>query len=552
MSVYIENFETIFGATNNIQALRNKVLELAIQGKLVEQDSEDEPARVLVKKINVERDRLVKEGKIKRQQPLPMIEEDEIPFQVPKSWVWVKSGEICSKINYGFTASAIEAETGVKLLRITDIQDGKVDWDSVPYCEIGEDKIQQYLLNKNDIVIARTGGTVGKSFIIRNVESKAVYASYLIRMIPSKELNPEFYYILLNSPLYWSQLDEGARGGAQPNVNAQTLSNLILPLPPQTEQKRIVQKVEYLMSEIDKLEEYLQKQDHINELLPKAVVDAIGSCKTGEELKEQLKFVLENFETVFQTSDSMQQLRNVVLQLAIEGKLVQQDPTDESASKLVKRIQVERDKLVKEGKIKQQQPLLVIEEEDVPFEIPQSWEWGHLGTVIDDIYGGGTPDKSNPQYWNGTIKWASVKDFGDTDKFLNDTIDSITDDGLNNSSSKIVKKGDFIISTRMGLGRIVITNIDVAINQDLKGVLLSQYFDCSLFYYFYKTLKIEGTGTTVKGIKQNELLNILIPIPPLEEQYRIVTKIESIMTLIDQMERELRRKADLVGKMASM
>lgn len=240
----------------------------------------------------------------------------------------------------------------------------------------------------------------------------------------------------------------------------------------------------------------------------------------------------------------IQGLKDKILQLAIQGKLVEQYESDEPASVLLKRIKEERGKLVKEGKIKKQKLLPEITQKEKSFEIPKGWEWVRLGTVINSIYGGGTPDKSNPMFWDGNIKWASVKDFGDSDMYLDGTIDSITEEGLDKSSSKIVKRGDFIISTRMGLGRIVISNIDVAINQDLKGIILSSFFAKKLFYHFYKSLEIKGTGTTVKGIKQEELLNILIPFPPLAEQKRIVEKVDQLFTLVDELDSN---KGDLLG-----
>ena len=231
-----------------------------------------------------------------------------------------------------------------------------------------------------------------------------------------------------------------------------------------------------------------------------------------------------------------QKLKDKILQLAIKGKLVEQDPNHEPASELLKKIEAEKKKLYKEGKIRKPKKLTPIKEEEKPFDIPESWEWGRLGEIINEIYGGGTPSKSNGSYWNGEINWASVKDISESDMYLETTKDFITVEGLKNSSSKIVNKNDFIISTRMGVGRIVISKIDVAINQDLKGIKLTSNFNKKLFYYFYKNLKIVGTGTTVKGIRQEELLSLYIPIMSVQEQKRIVEKIDELFKLIENLD----------------
>lgn len=256
----IQNFETIFQTPESMQELRNVILQLAIEGKLVPQDPTDEPASELLKRIEAEREQLVKEKKIRKPSKLEPISEGEVPFEIPESWEWVRLNDVCNLINYGYTAKALQNDTGTKMLRITDIQNGKVNWDTVPYCEIEESKISGYALNENDVVIARTGGTVGKSFIVKNVVHQSVYASYLIRLLPSKEVSCDYFYQYLQTPYYWVQLTDGARGGAQPNVNATTLSQLIIPLPPLNEQYRIVERVESLMAIIDQMEEKIKKK----------------------------------------------------------------------------------------------------------------------------------------------------------------------------------------------------------------------------------------------------------------------------------------------------
>lgn len=224
-------------------------------------------------------------------------------------------------------------------------------------------------------------------------------------------------------------------------------------------------------------------------------------------------------------------LRRAVLQAAIEGKL--NDRTNENARDLLAAIQTEKAALQKTGKQKKSKPLAAISEEEIPFAIPENWVWVRLGDVILQNIGGGTPSKQEPSYWNGKIPWASVKDLNCD--VLTKTIDSITTEGLENSSANLIPKGTFIICTRMGLGKIALTDIDVAINQDLRAIFLSKSINKKYFYHFYRTLKMEGKGATVKGITVEELHNIPIPLPPLTEQQQIVAKLNHLLTEIDEL-----------------
>jgi type I restriction enzyme S subunit len=204
------------------QQLKNSILQMAIQGKLVPQDPTDEPASVLLERIRVEKEELIKTGKIKKSNPLPQITKDEKAFDIPDSWEWVRLGDISSNIHYGYTASAQPVGTA-KLLRITDIQDNIVTWKNVPYCNTTNRDYEVYGLNNRDIMIARTGGTIGKSYIVRNLHEKAVFASYLIRAIPLECVNEEYVKAFLETPLYWEQLKSYSMGTGQPNVNGQSL-----------------------------------------------------------------------------------------------------------------------------------------------------------------------------------------------------------------------------------------------------------------------------------------------------------------------------------------
>jgi len=232
--------------------MKKSILQYAIQGKLVEQRAEEGTAEELYRQIQEEKQKLIKEGKIKKEKPLAEITKDEIPFDIPETWKWVRWGELSFSIQYGYNAPAKD-NGRIKMVRISDIQDGKVFWETVPFCDIAEEEITTYLLVADDILFARTGGTVGKSYIVKETPENAIYAGYLIRTRYSKKLCPDYLYYFMQTQLYWSQLRNGTIATAQPNCNGQTLSKMIIPLPPLEEQHRIVAKIEELLPYCDKL-----------------------------------------------------------------------------------------------------------------------------------------------------------------------------------------------------------------------------------------------------------------------------------------------------------
>jgi type I restriction enzyme S subunit len=272
-----------------VKRLRLQLLQDAIQGKLVAQNPEDEPASILLQKIKAEKEQLIKDKKLKKEKELPKIKEEEVPFEIPDNWVWCRLGQVCQKIHYGLNASAKPNKKDVRLLRITDIQNNKVDWDSVPGCDFVKSDLENYLLSKNDIVIARTGGTIGKTFLVKELSVKSLFASYLIRAIPSKNISPEYLKAFLESPFYWNQLYSAA-WGAQLNVNGTSLSNLVLPLPPIKEQDQIIQKLDQLMQTCDALEASIKQSQQKNEQLLQQVLREALTKDVSVEAKEDEKY----------------------------------------------------------------------------------------------------------------------------------------------------------------------------------------------------------------------------------------------------------------------
>jgi type I restriction enzyme S subunit len=253
-----------------------RILQLAVMGKLVPQDPNDSPASVLLKQIDAEKKRLVKQGKIKEPNLLQSVSPEGVPYALPRGWEWCRLEDVTIKIHYGYTASADPDARSVRLLRITDIQDNSVNWESVPGCDAEKDQVQQYLLGEGDILIARTGGTIGKSYLVQGLRLDAVFASYLIRAIPSTHIDVSYLKRFMESPIYWSQLYAASSGTGQPNVNGTSLSQLIVPLPNVSEQRRIVAKIDQLMSLCNTLEQQIDAARETQSSLLRAMMAQYG------------------------------------------------------------------------------------------------------------------------------------------------------------------------------------------------------------------------------------------------------------------------------------
>ena len=280
----VKRKRTEFG---NLQVFWDALLTKAFSGKLTLQNARDKPTQLL-------QNSTYKLEANSKWRPLDKLEDLASLQELPEDWGWTSIGTISKTINYGYTASAIEDRTDTKLLRISDIQNESVDWTSVPYCIIDRDKKQKYILADGDLVFARTGGTVGKSFLIQGTIPEAVFASYLIRIRLNNKVDPKYVYYFFQSRSYWNQIRKGKTATGQPNVNARTLSQIRMPLPPLSEQRYIVSKIELLKErteKIKKLQSYIETE--INELVPsilqKALYHARGKSRSGRYNQTQLE-----------------------------------------------------------------------------------------------------------------------------------------------------------------------------------------------------------------------------------------------------------------------
>jgi|GEM_PF-4022529 len=248
--------------TELVESLKKAILQSAIQGTLVEQCEDDEPASALLERIREEKRKQLGKKYVESyiykgsdNRYYEHINEksvdisENIPFELPRNWCWARWGDISESIQYGYNAPAKE-NGRIKMVRISDIQNGKVVWDSVPYCDIDEEDIKNYTLKAGDILFARTGGTVGKSYLVTEVPEEAIYAGYLIRTRYSNQLSSQYLKYFMETNLYWLQLTNGTTATAQPNCNGKTLGKMLLPIPPLAEQERIVSKINEIFAQL--------------------------------------------------------------------------------------------------------------------------------------------------------------------------------------------------------------------------------------------------------------------------------------------------------------
>jgi type I restriction enzyme, S subunit len=543
----LARFDRISDAPNAIPHLRQFILDLAVRGKLVEQDPMDEPASELLERVRAEKARLAKECKSKRQASAPQIGDEELPFPAPFGWCWERLATISRRIHYGFTASANRSLSDVRLLRITDIQNNLVDWSSVPGCEISLRETAQYRLHRGDILIARTGGTIGKTFLVGEIPVVAVFASYLIRVQGSSEIYDRYLKLFLESPAYWTQLQDGARGAGQPNVNGQTLGRMIVTVPPIAEQHRIVAKVDELMALCDRLEAVQAERERRRDRLAVASLHRLNQPSdtgTTEVFREHARFYLNYLPRLTARPDQIKQLRQTILNLAVRGQLVPQDRNDEPASVLLGWIQAEKLRLTKLSKAKDKD-IIPTDKGDLPFHLRPGWSWCQIDDIAVKVTDGehATPKREVSGYF--LLSARNVKEDG---------IDLRDVDFVGEEEYRRIRmrcdpdKWDVVISCSGSVGRVAIVDRDdayvmvrsCALIKPMAARSLSPYLALALRSPCLQSQIVERSKATAQAnLFIGAIRQLLIPLPPLGEQRRVVAKVDELMSVCDQLETEL-------------
>ena len=482
--------------------LWGSILQKAMEGKLVPQRKEEGTAAELLKEIRKERAKLVKEGKLKKAKPLPAVREEEKPFDIPDSWEWVRLGDIgdwCS----GATPSRQHPEYyggDIPWLKTGDLNDGYISNIPEYISQEGFEHSSVRLNPIGSILIAMYGATIGKLGILQipATTNQACCACILYRGVDNQYL---FYFLLSHRSSF---IKQGA-GGAQPNISKAKIINTVMPLPPLSEQHRIVEKLENLKPLVESYGQAAEELDELNRKFP-------------GDLKKSL------------------------LQQAMEGKLVPQKKEEGTAAELLKDIRKEKAKLVKEGKLKKAKPLPAVREEEKPFDIPDSWEWVRLGDIMLKITDG--THHSPPSFQNGDYMYVTAKNIKDSgiDTKNITYVDKTTHDSIYARCNP--EKGDILlIKDGATTGVVAINNLDVPFSLLSSVALLKQascIFAPFILYMLrsnllYKNMRSEMKGTGITRITLKQIAPIVLPLPPLPEQHRIVEKLESLLVLCDKL-----------------
>lgn len=491
------------------QELKNSILQLAIQGKLVEQRPEDGTAEELYRQIQEEKRQLVKEGKIKKEKPLPEVSEDEVPFEIPESWVWCRLNDIVIKaIKRGKSPTYTAKSSILVFAQKCNTKSGYIDL-SLAQC-LDEKKLDKYpeeeFMVDNDIILNSTGnGTLGRVGIYHNSDNPDGYPvvpdSHVTIIRANNLVSTEFvFYSLKYYQPYMEKLGFGSTN--QTELSAGVVKTLLFPLPPLAEQKRIVAKIEELLPYIERYEQAWNRLEDFNKRFP---VD----------------------------------MQKSLLQWAIQGKLVEQRPEEGTAEELYRQIQEEKRQLVKEGKIKKEKPLPEIAEDEMPFGIPESWKWVRLRDIISTLSDGihGTPqfDETGEYFFingNNLIKGEIVIK-SDTKRVSHEEFEKYR---------KPLDENTILVSINGTIGNYAFYNGEPIILG--KSVcyfsLLSEInkeYICRLLntQHFFDYAVKEATQTTIKNVSLKSMRMLPVPLPPLSEQKRIVAKLEELLPLCERL-----------------
>jgi type I restriction enzyme S subunit len=536
----LEHYERIVDAPDAIYQLRRFVLDLAVRGKLVPQDPNDEPVSELLKRIKIEKARLVKAGNIQKLPVLDHIDEDQMPFMLPPNWKWVLVGDVFdydAGIKRGpselipdrwlLELEDIEKDTSTVLerLRVKD-RDSQSTKSEFEIGDILYGKLRPYL---NKVVVADEPG---------------YSTTEIVAIRPFVKLSSEYCALAFRRPDYVAYVERLGRGTKMPRLRTPDAIAALFPLPPVAEQQRIVIKVNELLALCDELEIARRERDAIRERLTAA---SFTRLKTPDPktFGGDLRFALDTLPVLTTRPEQITQLRETVLNLAVRGKLVAQNYDDEPASELLNRIAAEKAQLMEEKKIRRKAAQKPIHSEDEPFSIPKGWVWCRLGDLFNVVTDG---SHHTPQYINSGVPFLSVKDVS-TGNIIFHGVKYISEKQHAELCKRCRPENGDILLTKVGT-----TGIAVPINTEIQFSIfvslallkfsstnLSQKYLCDLinspFVRHQSSKNTQGIGN------QNLVLRLInefaLPVPPLAEQHRIAAKVDELMVLCDQLEANL-------------
>lgn len=545
LKMLFDNFELLADAPNGVQKLREMILQLAVRGKLVSQNPEDEPASVLLEKIRAEKERLIKAKVIKKTKALTPIQDNEVPYILPEGWVFV----ILNEIVLLKSGSTIDCNIGnpVKnnnIYQIPYVKVGDMNLNgnekfitiSSHYVEVTE-KLQRFVIPRNSIIFPKRGGAIATNKK-RLVKNEIFADSNIMSIVCIPPLNIYYLYCWLSQIDLW-KLNSGT---SVPQINNKDIGPLLFALPPLQEQKRIVTKVDQLMALCDELETRKQKTHKTGIRLNQASVNNLLTASQPAQFNQHWRRIRDNFDLLYNQPENVAQLRQAILQLAVQGKLVPQDPNDEPASVLLQKIQAEKERLIKAKKIKKTKPLPAIDDDDAPYALPEGWVWTTLSDIgvinprnqiNDETEVSFVPMKLVPTELGGQVKsecrkWGEIRKgfthFADGDVALAKITPC-----FQNRKSVVMRN----LVNGVGAGTTELLIFRALIKQIIPEYVLIHLK--SPIFINEGLNKMTGTAGQ-KRVPKLYFAETPFPLPPFDAQKRIVAKVDQLMALCDELE----------------
>ena len=542
-----------------IKKLRELILELAVRGKLVPQDTNDEPASILLERVAAEKSELILKSKIKKAKALPDISDDEILYDLPQGWSYCRLGDI-TEIVRGITFPGSEKskhpEPGrIACLRTSNVQD-EIEWEDILYIRPEFVKRDDQYLCDSDIVMsmANSRELVGKVAKVKtSPKMKTSFGGFLSVIRPYHILS-DYLMVVLRSPTSRESIIGTASQTTNiANISLAKLNPFILGVPPLAEQHRIVAKVDELMLLCDQLEQQTEDSIEAHATLVEVLLATLTDSADADELAKSWARISEHFDSLFTTEQSIEALKQTVLQLAVMGKLVPQNPNDEPASVLLEKIAEEKERLIKEGDIKKTKPLPELTDDEKPFESPTGWDFYRLGNLIKKLGSGSTPRGGQNAYVSEGIPFLRSQNVWN-EGLNNDDIAYITSETHQRMSNTVVYPGDILLNiTGASLGRSIVfpdTYLEANVSQHVTIIRLIDHSMTPFIYLCIRSPLLQKivwerqVGMAIEGLSKKVLELFEIPIPPLAEQHRIIAKVDELMTICDQLKVKLQQSQE--------
>jgi type I restriction enzyme, S subunit len=540
----LENFDRIAESPGSIAHLRRFILDLAVRGKLVEQDPNDEPASKLLKRIQIEKQKLVNEGKIKRDVILPPIDYTESPFLLPIGWDWARFPELGI---FGRGKSKHRPRNDPSLF-----EDGTHFFVQTGDIARSNGVINTYTSKYNDVGLAQshkwTKGTLCITIAANIADSgilsfDACFPDSVVGFIPAS-IFPEARYFEYFIRTAKANLLEYAPATAQKNINLSILNAVLIPLPPLAEQHRIVAKVDELMGLCDRLEAAQKDRESQRDRLVASSLHHLNQATAPAEFRDRAQFYFDRLPKLTTRSEHIKQLRQTILNLAVCGKLVPQYPNDEPASELLDRIQFEKLRSEKAGLLRKDKMVWEGLSKEVPYTLPSEWVWARIQNVFEISRGGSPRPAGDPLYFGGSIPWITVREITkDNGKYLLKTESGLTEEG--STKSRFINPGDLLLTNSGAtLGVPKISKIRGCMNDGVVVLRLFHTENINDFAFLYLNSQTQAFRQINQGIGQPNLNTPIIagwffPLPPLAEQHRIVAKVDELMGLCDRLEAQI-------------